>query len=138
MTVLNLYLLSVSIFCVANHGAGRVSKLQLRCQDWALLRYAVWAHGAAQLRACCFCVHGKCVCNCMSEIFNRQCGNSPHDDGMYDLLVRNLDIGDIRSLYLAGRCAMLIEWGDTSPLALESDTVRNQAFLIIKASDKHP
>ena len=37
----------------------------------------------------------------------------------------NLDIGDIRSLYLAGRCAMLIEWGDTSPLALESDTVRN-------------
>jgi multiple sugar transport system substrate-binding protein len=37
----------------------------------------------------------------------------------------NMDIADIRALYLAGRCAMVIEWGDTSPLALESDTVRN-------------
>jgi multiple sugar transport system substrate-binding protein len=26
---------------------------------------------------------------------------------------------------LKGRCAMLIEWGDTSPLALDSDVVRN-------------
>ena len=37
----------------------------------------------------------------------------------------NYDIADIRSMYLAGRCGMLIEWGDTSPLALESDVVRN-------------
>jgi len=37
----------------------------------------------------------------------------------------NMDIADVRSMYLKGRCAMLIEWGDTSPLALDSDVVRN-------------
>jgi len=37
----------------------------------------------------------------------------------------NWDIADVRSAYLAGRCALLIEWGDTAPLALESDVVRN-------------
>jgi multiple sugar transport system substrate-binding protein len=37
----------------------------------------------------------------------------------------NMDISDVRDMYLKGRCAMLIEWGDTSPLALESDIVRN-------------
>ena len=37
----------------------------------------------------------------------------------------NWDIADVRSAYLAGRCALLIEWGDTAPLALESDVVKN-------------
>ena len=37
----------------------------------------------------------------------------------------NMDITDIRPVYLSGRCAMLIEWGDTAPLALESGVTKN-------------
>ena len=33
----------------------------------------------------------------------------------------NLDITDMRPIYLAGRCGMFIEWGDTGPLQLGDD-----------------
>ena len=33
----------------------------------------------------------------------------------------NMDIGDTRGLFKAGRCGLLIEWGDPGPLSLEKD-----------------
>ncbi len=33
----------------------------------------------------------------------------------------NMDIGDTRALFKAGRCGLLIEWGDPGPLQLEAD-----------------
>ena len=33
----------------------------------------------------------------------------------------NLDITDVRPIYLSGRCGMFIEWGDTGPLQLGDD-----------------
>jgi multiple sugar transport system substrate-binding protein len=33
----------------------------------------------------------------------------------------NFDIGDTRGLFKAGRCALLIEWGDPGPLQIEED-----------------
>ena len=33
----------------------------------------------------------------------------------------NMDIGDTRGLFKAGRCGLLIEWGDPVPLTLEKD-----------------
>ena len=33
----------------------------------------------------------------------------------------NMDIGDTRALFKAGRCGLLIEWGDPGPLQIEAD-----------------
>lgn len=33
----------------------------------------------------------------------------------------NMDIGDTRSLFKAGRCGIIIEWGDPGPLSLDKD-----------------
>ena len=33
----------------------------------------------------------------------------------------NLDIGDTRALFKAGRCGLLVEWGDPGPLQLDDD-----------------
>lgn len=33
----------------------------------------------------------------------------------------NMDIGDTRGLFKAGRCGLIIEWGDPGPLSLEKD-----------------
>ncbi|MFN8829287.1 MAG: ABC transporter substrate-binding protein [Labrys sp. (in: a-proteobacteria)] len=33
----------------------------------------------------------------------------------------NMDIGDTRGLFKAGRCALLIEWGDPGPMSIEPD-----------------
>jgi multiple sugar transport system substrate-binding protein len=33
----------------------------------------------------------------------------------------NMDIGDTRGLFKAGRCGLLIEWGDPGPLSIEKD-----------------
>ena len=33
----------------------------------------------------------------------------------------NMDIGDTRGLFKAGRCGVLIEWGDPGPLSIEKD-----------------
>ncbi len=44
----------------------------------------------------------------------------------------NMDIGDTRGLFKAGRCALLIEWGDPPPLTLEPDAaaIKNQLFSV--------
>jgi multiple sugar transport system substrate-binding protein len=44
----------------------------------------------------------------------------------------NMDIGDTRGLFKAGRCGILIEWGDPGPMSIEKDagvTVRNRDTL---------
>jgi multiple sugar transport system substrate-binding protein len=33
----------------------------------------------------------------------------------------NMDIGDTRGLFKAGRCGLLIEWGDPGPMSIEKD-----------------
>lgn len=33
----------------------------------------------------------------------------------------NMDIGDTRNLFKAGRCGLLIEWGDPGPMSIEKD-----------------
>ncbi len=33
----------------------------------------------------------------------------------------NMDIGDTRGLFKAGRCGLLIEWGDPGPMSIEAD-----------------
>lgn len=33
----------------------------------------------------------------------------------------NMDIGDTRALFKAGRCGLLIEWGDPGPMSIEAD-----------------
>ena len=33
----------------------------------------------------------------------------------------NMDIGDTRGLFKAGRCGILIEWGDPGPMSIEAD-----------------
>jgi len=44
----------------------------------------------------------------------------------------NMDIGDTRGLFKAGRCGLLIEWGDPGTLQLEADAakVKNQIFAV--------
>jgi multiple sugar transport system substrate-binding protein len=44
----------------------------------------------------------------------------------------NMDIGDTRGLFKAGRCGLLIEWGDPGPLQLDPDAekVKNLIFAI--------
>ncbi|QMU59956.1 MAG: extracellular solute-binding protein [Boseongicola sp.] len=46
------------------------------------------------------------------EVFNASVAFNPPD-------VLNHDIGDTRSLALAGRCGMVIDWGDIGPLSIE-------------------
>jgi len=41
----------------------------------------------------------------------------------------NLDITDMRPIYLAGRCGMFIEWGDTGPLQLGADAASVKGLL---------
>jgi len=41
----------------------------------------------------------------------------------------NLDITDMRPIYLAGRCGMFIEWGDTGPLQLGADAAAVKGLL---------
>ena len=48
------------------------------------------------------------------EIYKETSKYSPPEEG-------NLDITDVRPIYLAGRCGMFIEWGDTGPLQLGDD-----------------
>jgi multiple sugar transport system substrate-binding protein len=36
----------------------------------------------------------------------------------------NLDVGDTRSLFTAGRCALTLDWGDIGTLAIDPDTSR--------------
>jgi multiple sugar transport system substrate-binding protein len=36
----------------------------------------------------------------------------------------NLDVGDTRSLFTTGRCALSIDWGDIGPLAVDPDESR--------------
>jgi multiple sugar transport system substrate-binding protein len=38
----------------------------------------------------------------------------------------NLDVGDTRSLFTAGRCALSIDWGDIGPLAVDPKTSKVQ------------
>jgi len=44
----------------------------------------------------------------------------------------NMDIGDTRALFKAGRCGLLIEWGDPGPLQLDDDAkyVRNLIYAV--------
>ena len=39
----------------------------------------------------------------------------------------NYDIGDTRALFKAGRCGLLIEWGDPGPLQYDPDVARSPA-----------
>jgi multiple sugar transport system substrate-binding protein len=41
----------------------------------------------------------------------------------------NLDITDMRPVYLSGRCGMFIEWGDTGPLQLGADATAVKGLL---------
>jgi multiple sugar transport system substrate-binding protein len=44
----------------------------------------------------------------------------------------NMDIGDTRGLFKAGRCGLLIEWGDPGPLQLDPDAtkIKNLLFAV--------
>lgn len=44
----------------------------------------------------------------------------------------NMDIGDTRAIFKAGRCGLLVEWGDPGPLQLDDDatTVKGKIFAI--------
>ncbi len=44
----------------------------------------------------------------------------------------NMDIGDTRGLFKAGRCGLLIEWGDPGPLQLDPDAsiIKNKLFAV--------
>ena len=44
----------------------------------------------------------------------------------------NMDIGDTRALFEAGRCGVLIEWGDPGPLQLEDNakSIKNKLFAV--------
>ena len=50
----------------------------------------------------------------------------------------NMDIGDTRGLFKAGRCGLLIEWGDPPVLALEKDAtaVKNQLYAVAALGTK--
>ena len=41
----------------------------------------------------------------------------------------NMDIGDTRGLFKAGRCGLLIEWGDPGPLQLDKDAAKIKNLL---------
>ena len=41
----------------------------------------------------------------------------------------NMDIGDTRGLFKAGRCGLLIEWGDPGPLQLDPDAAKIKGLL---------
>ncbi|MGQ0485163.1 MAG: ABC transporter substrate-binding protein [Hyphomicrobiales bacterium] len=45
----------------------------------------------------------------------------------------NFDIGDTRSLFKAGRCGLLIEWGDPGPLSIEPDAtaIKDKLYAVI-------
>ena len=44
----------------------------------------------------------------------------------------NMDIGDTRGLFKAGRCGLLIEWGDPGPMQIEADAtaVKGKLFAV--------
>ncbi|WP_395022233.1 ABC transporter substrate-binding protein [Dongia sp.] len=41
----------------------------------------------------------------------------------------NMDIGDTRALFKAGRCGLLIEWGDPGPLQLDPDAAKVKGLI---------
>jgi multiple sugar transport system substrate-binding protein len=49
------------------------------------------------------------------EIYNETTQFGPPDE-------LNLDVGDTRSLFTSGRCALSIDWGDIGTLAIDPDT----------------
>ena len=49
------------------------------------------------------------------EIYNETTPYGPPDE-------LNLDVGDTRSLFTSGRCALSIDWGDIGTLAIDPDT----------------
>jgi len=49
------------------------------------------------------------------EIYNETTQYGPPDE-------LNLDVGDTRSLFTSGRCALSIDWGDIGTLAIDPDT----------------
>jgi len=50
----------------------------------------------------------------------------------------NMDIGDTRALFKAGRCGLLIEWGDPGPLQFEDDAkmVANKLWAVAALGSK--
>ena len=44
----------------------------------------------------------------------------------------NMDIGDTRGLFTAGRCGLLIEWGDPGPMSIEkgSEAIKDKLYAI--------
>jgi multiple sugar transport system substrate-binding protein len=50
----------------------------------------------------------------------------------------NMDIGDTRALFEAGRCGLLIEWGDPGPLQLEDNAkvIKNKLFAVAAVGSK--
>ena len=50
----------------------------------------------------------------------------------------NYDIGDTRALFKAGRCGLLIEWGDPGPLQFEDDAklVANKIWAVAALGSK--
>jgi multiple sugar transport system substrate-binding protein len=41
----------------------------------------------------------------------------------------NMDIGDTRALFKAGRCGLLVEWGDPGPLQLDPDATKVKGLI---------
>jgi multiple sugar transport system substrate-binding protein len=50
----------------------------------------------------------------------------------------NMDIGDTRALFKAGRCGLLVEWGDPGPLQLDDDAkaVRGLIYAVAAVGSK--
>jgi multiple sugar transport system substrate-binding protein len=50
----------------------------------------------------------------------------------------NMDIGDTRGLFKAGRCGLLIEWGDPGPMSIEKDAtaIKDKLYAISALGSK--
>jgi multiple sugar transport system substrate-binding protein len=50
----------------------------------------------------------------------------------------NMDIGDIRALFKAGRCGLVIDWGDPGPLQIEADAkpINGKLFALAAVGSK--
>jgi multiple sugar transport system substrate-binding protein len=50
----------------------------------------------------------------------------------------NMDIGDIRALFKAGRCGLVIDWGDPGPLQIEDDAkaINGKLFALAAVGSK--
>ena len=60
------------------------------------------------------------------ELYNETTKYGPPDE-------LNLDVGDTRSLFTSGRCALSVDWGDIGPLAIdpETSTVQDKVGAVI-------